>query len=465
MPPKRTSSTRSTRANSTGKNISSIKPLSTFALQKGRKAAKRQVVDNTVHVVTPSKRSPIEVETVQDDEKDDEFIQPIQPANKVTRLSKKKVAGRPKKKVIAVVVPKKVGLKGKKIIAVMNVESGAATIFKTPKQARDFLTQMVSLGGANHLKMFIFEDEEHYAKISNTYKKRAEPPTPISTPTTGIPLSVSASTPVSPNKQANPLSAAVSKQYARLNKPAIASNKLASQLQQKLSGLNGTSLKLLLFPEAVCVTDNEKYQVFAIDLVENKSDSTVWTHKPDAWSKLFQMDEELTEEEGGHTIEPFFYSLQATCPRSEAKGPNVRKQLHTKNDKTVDCQLLWGMIKCTTDTEATLKVELVKFSTLASNQGIQQAYFVAVQQMGTTYPALLDQVRPLESSKPKHGEYWTKLTKSCASPIKIVHHTSMDEVFQDDVISTTVAFLWEAGGQSTSMWNAEMNMFAYGRST
>ena len=366
MPPKKISSTRSTRANPTGKEVSHTKPLTLIPLQPLRKTTRKKVGDNTLHVVTPSKKSPIEVETVEENEDDDEFIQPVKKAKKITAIPKgtRKVAGVPKlvppppptkkapvvrkTKIVLTAVAKKVLFKPKKIIAVMNVKSGAATIFKTPKQATNFLTQMNSLGGAEHLKTFIFENEEHFVNTSDGYKKQMDECTPNSTPTAGIPLA--ASVPVSRNKQANPLSTAISKEYARLNKPAAASNKLATHLQQKLSGMNGTSLKLLLFPETLCITDNEKYQVFAIDLVENKSDGTVWTHKPDAWSKVFQMDEELTEEDGGHTIEPFFYSLQATCPRSVPKGPNIRKQLHTKNGKTVDCQLLWGMIKCTPDT-------------------------------------------------------------------------------------------------------------------
>ncbi len=489
MPVKKRSSTRITRANPKGTKVSSIKPLTLVPSQEGPKASKKKGVDKTLHVVTPSKTSPIEVETVEEDEDDDDIIQPKKPAKKAKNSNpqsrpakqvqvrplqakkapvvrplrpKKSRAATKKKTVIPTDKAQEVMLnKSKKILAVMNVKTGAATIFKTPKQVTAFFTQMNSLGGTEDLKSCVFENEKHFLNTSETYKKNDEPSTPISTRTAGIPLA--ASILVSPNKKGSPLSAAVSKQYARLNKPAAASNKLASHLQQKLAGLNGTSLKLLLFPETVCVTDNEKYQVFAIDLVENKTDCTVWTHKPDAWSKLFQMDEELAVEDGGHAIEPFFYSLQATCPRSVAKGPNLKKQLHTKNGKTVDCQLLWGMIKCTPDTQAKLQLELVKFSTLASDKEIQQAYFVAVQTMGTNYPALLDQVRPTDSSKPRFGEYWTKLNSSCTSPIKIVHHTSMDEVFQDDVIGTAVSFIWEAGGQSTSMWSGEMNMFAYGR--
>jgi hypothetical protein len=83
--------------------------------------------------------------------------------------------------------------------------------------------------------------------------------------------------------------------------------------------------------------------------------------------------------------------------------------------------------------------------------------------LGTNFPALLEQVAPIKKSSPRTGEHWTKLIKSCASPIKIVHHTSMDEVFQDDVIISAVSHLWEVGGDSTSMWSGDMNMFAFGR--
>jgi hypothetical protein len=157
--------------------------------------------------------------------------------------------------------------------------------------------------------------------------------------------------------------------------------------------------------------------------------------------------------------------LDSTCPRSVAKGPNEKKQIHTKNGKTVDCQLLWGVIKCSPDTEATLKVEVLKFSLLASNKDVQEAYLEAVKNMGPTFQALLMQIMPPEPAKQNHGEYWQKLSKSSTStsPIKIDHHASLDEVFQDDVICSVVDYLWETGGQSTSMWSAEMNMFAFGR--
>jgi hypothetical protein len=474
MPPKRKSSTQSPRLKPKGKEQIGIKPLALFQTPKAGKVTRAKTRQATkakiAHVVTPSNRTPIEVETVEESEDDlederDDFIQ-VTLAKKRAAANKVPVVTPAKKRAAAnrvqAVVVKKVPPKAKKIKAVINVKTGNGTIFKTDKQVDSFFAKMNAMGVAEDLKTFVFDNQEDYDIACTGYKRNDDPPPRqgISTPTAGV--AIAASKPASlKTPTANPLSQAL---YARLKKPVTASNPLASHVQQKLSGINGTSLKLSLFPQATCVSNQEQYQVFAIDLVENKTDNTLWTHKPEAWCSLFQIDEELTHENGGQRIDNFFYCLQFASPRSEPKGPNVKKQLHTKNGKTIDCQLLWGMIKCTPDTEATLTAEIVKFSTLASNQSVQEAYHVAVLNLGTNFPALLEQVQPpKKSSNSRIGEYWTKLSKSCASPIKVVQHASMDEVFQDEAIISAVSHLWEVGGESTSMWSPEMNMFAFGR--
>jgi hypothetical protein len=432
MPAKRKASPRPTRANPKGKEVLSDKAPSQTKTRK------------TVAVVSPSKSASI---TKVHQSVEEEPTSRAKQAKNAIGAKVKKVAG-----------------KAKQIKAVMNVKTGKYKTHKTHKEIKTYLEEMTDMGVAENLKSFMFDSQEHLQQVSAAYKNNDDPPThtPIFTSTASRPLA--ASVPVSPNPHSSPLSQATSTKYARFKKTPAVENLgvLAVKLEEKLSSINGTSLKLSLFPQATCVNDQDQYQVFAIDLVENKTDNTVWTHKPDAWKQVFQVDEDLTSEDGDQRIDPFFYSLEKACPRSVAKGPNVKKQLVTKNGKTVDFQNLWGMIKCTPDTEATLKDELVKFSILASDQSVQEAYHVAVKNMGANYPALLEQVMAPEASKPRQGEYWTKLSKSCTSDIKIVHHASMDEVFQDDVISDVVSFLWNAGGQSTSMWSDDMTMFAYG---
>jgi hypothetical protein len=151
-------------------------------------------------------------------------------------------------------------------------------------------------------------------------------------------------------------------------------------MQNNPSSQNGKSVKLFMLPKAMWVVDQEKHQVFAIDRVENRNGQTIWTHKADAWLQLFTADKELVLE-GGHRADPFFHNLLVGCQRSQPKGPNVQKQVTTKNNKTIDFQVLWGMTKCNDDTEATLKTELMKFSTLASDPEIQEACHVTVRKL------------------------------------------------------------------------------------
>jgi hypothetical protein len=450
MPPK-----RSTRANPTGKEQSKMKPLSLVTPAQARKTRKKaEVVQNKVPVIiTPLKRK----------------------AKKVTPVGKKKKA--------------LVG--AKKLYAVMNVKTGAAREVTSSKTGMNLIKQVngLSNGSDEQFKLFEFDTKEAMIAASAAMETDSNPATAQSIQAATLPLATPISLATSTPKQyanlkkpppSNPylkqpsqaistqgtkssLSQILTNQFADL-KRAPTTNPLANRIQNDLSSQNGTGIKLFMLPPAACVAEQEKYQVFAIDLVENRTGQTLWTHKPDAWLQLFTTDKDLPSEEGGNRADPFFHNLLVGYQRSQPKGPNLQKQVTTKNNKTIDYRVLWGMIKCTDDTEATLKTELMKFSTLASDREIQEAYKVTVEALGTKYPALLDQISPTKVSNNKVGEYWKKLGAGCAGGITTIHCSSMDELFMDEEITVAVGFLWQdAGGLSTSMWSSEMNMFAFGR--
>jgi hypothetical protein len=473
MPPK-----RSTRANPTGKEEFKMKPRSIIRPAQTRKTTKKaEVVQNKVPVIiTPLKSK----------------------AKKVTAVGKKKAlvgakSLKSKGKKVTTVGKKKVLFGTKKLYAVMNVKTGAAREVTSSKTGMNFIKQVNGLceGGAEQFKLFEFDTKEAMIAASAAIETNSNPVTAQSiqaaTLSFGTPISLESSTPkqyanLKKPPPSNPmadlkqpsqaistqgtkpsLSQKLTNQFAEL-KRAPATNPLANQIQSDLSSRSGTGIKLFMLPPAVCVAEQEKYQVFAIDLVENRTGQTLWTHKPDAWLQLFTTDKGLALEEGGHRADDFFHNLLVGYQRSQPKGPNVQKQVTTKNNKTIDYRVLWGMIKCTDDTEATLKTELMKFSKLASDHEIQEAYKVTVVALGTKYPALLDQISPTKVSNNKVGEYWKKLGAGCAGAITTVQCSSMDELFMDEEITVAVGFLWQdAGGLSTSMWSGDMNMFAFGR--
>jgi hypothetical protein len=455
MPPK-----RSTRANPTGKNHSNIQPLEIITPAQARKlAGKTKVVQKEVPViVTPLKSK----------------------AKKDTPVGKKK----------------NLLVGAKKLYAVMNVKTGATTIVTSFKTGQKFIKQFngMSKGNDEEVKLVEFDTKEDMDAACAEIETNADPATaksiqaantlPLATtislvtttpkkfanlkqpPPTSSPmadLKQQSQVAISAEATKSSLSLVLHNQFASL-KRAGTTNQLADKLQKDLSSSSGTGIKLFMLPPAVCVEDQEKYQVFAIDLLENRNGQTLWTHKPDAWLQLFTTDKDLPLEDGGHRADPFFHNLLVGGRRNEPKGPNVQKQTTTKNSKTIDFQVMWGMIRCTDDTEATLKTELMKFTTLASDQSIQEAYKVTVEGLGTKYQALLDQISPTKVSNNKVGEYWKKLAASGAGTITTVQCASMNELFMDDEITIAVGFLWpDTRGQSTSMWSTEMNTFAFGR--
>jgi hypothetical protein len=208
----------------------------------------------------------------------------------------------------------------------------------------------LSEGGDEELKFFEFDTaEEALIAASAAMEANANAATAKSIQATALPLATSISLGTSAPKQhanlkkspaSNPLadlkqqshaisaqatkpslSQALTKQHANLNRPP-ATNPLADRMQNDPSSQNRTRVKLFMLPPAACVDNQEKHQVFAIDLVENRNGQIVWTHKPDAWLQLFTADKCLALEEGGHRADPFFHNLLVGCQRSQPKGPN-----------------------------------------------------------------------------------------------------------------------------------------------
>jgi hypothetical protein len=386
------------------------------------------------------------------------------------------------------------------INAVMHTKSGGAKVFKTAKQATAYLQDMQANFGAdiiNDMKLVVFQNKQAFLTACSACKNDHNPsamiPRQVSVPLLGV-----ENPSTNQHAKRRSLAEALTSQFDSESKPAAVipipkqakvshsssstffqnlpmsidsgkkndiggnRNKLAESLKSQLN-LFGIRLQIILFPPIKSISDNQAYQVFAIDVLENRNGNTLWTHKPSAWQDIFTMDQSLSQEQGGHNIDPFFYSLRYTFRRNVPKGPNQKKTLTTNNNRMIECQVLWGLIIAEDNTEERLKTEAMKFAQLASDQNIQAAYLVTMKNLGTQFTPLLEQIMPPKTGVAKMGEYWEKLMLLCNSEeIQVLHCQSLNELFLDDVISTVISILWAAGGLSTSMWSAEMNMFAFG---
>jgi hypothetical protein len=243
------------------------------------------------------------------------------------------------KKVTPVARKKKVLVGAKKLCAVMNVKTGATRAVTSTKTGMNLINE--------------FDTEEALIAASAAMETNADPVTAKSVQAATLPLATPISLATSaPMQRANlkktptsnplanlkqhgqatepSLSQALTQQHANLQGPS-ASNPLADRMQNDLlSSQNGTSIKLFMLPPAACVADQEKCQIFAIDLVENRSPAKL------CGLQLFTTDKNLALEEGGHCADPLFHNLLVGCQQSQPQGPNVLKQATTKNSKTID---------------------------------------------------------------------------------------------------------------------------------
>lgn len=100
-----------------------------------------------------------------------------------------------------------------------------------------------------------------------------------------------------------------------------------NQLIQKKSKIifqGSISWKVFLFPSLpkLALIPNKLKQYFGLDLVEDGSERTIWTHKASVWQQLFKSVQDL--EKTGHVlhISNKFKGILACPVRAVSNGPN-----------------------------------------------------------------------------------------------------------------------------------------------
>ena len=119
----------------------------------------------------------------------------------------------------------------------------------------------------------------------------------------------------------------------RLLEDNLVSNKVESpnlelnQLLQKRSMITfqgSVSWKAFLFPSLqnlLSVPDNTQ-QYFGLDLVEEGTERTFWTHKASVWQDLFKTVQEVAQNDHGLAISNMFNGILACPVRKVSHGPS-----------------------------------------------------------------------------------------------------------------------------------------------
>lgn len=366
------------------------------------------------------------------------------------------------------------------IKAVINTKTGRAKTFKTTKAAQDYLKGMEDDFGAEHIKDFqhiCFDNKQDFSKACKAYANRMistdssiQQPSAqnilanLNIKTQPVIQALSSQKSVASIKSASIISDASFSLFEDLP-PGLSASVPTTLLNPEQTNSNsaGCKFQLFLLPEQVAIGDKQEYQIYLIDFVEIRNNSTLWTHKPSAWEKVFKTDKDLSNQDSGQNVDEFFHRLRSVNRRNVSTGPNIKKVIITKNQKQVDCQILWGVMKCTENTENWLTTQIIKFAELASNKAIQTSYYQSMKDCGATYVPMLEQVQAQleESTTGRSGEYWQKLTAACSEEIQIIHCQSLNEIFLDETIKWIMGILWHCKELPFSQWTPEMNTFAF----
>jgi hypothetical protein len=111
-------------------------------------------------------------------------------------------------------------------------------------------------------------------------------------------------------------------------------NEELNQLLQKKSKFNmlgAISWKTFLFPSIRRLNSNPKKakKYFGLDLVEDRTQKTVWTHKPSIWHNLLASVQEIAQSSKIEGISAMFDGI-ISCPiRAVPKGANETKTFQT----------------------------------------------------------------------------------------------------------------------------------------
>jgi hypothetical protein len=191
-----------------------------------------------------------------------------------------------------------------------------------------------------------------------------------------------------------------------------------NQLLQKKTKFNyfGTSSwKVYLFPSLLNLDSiPKKNQFFGLDLVEEETERTVWTHKASVWQDLFASVKDLAQKGKVMPISSMFDGILACAVRAVPKGPSVIQTFRSNKGQNIQHWIMLVPMPSDIDLLEYIPKSISNFHSLCGKPFIRSAYKSGVVTI-TQHPGIMTQI--LED-----GTYWNVLDnvikkKSSTSPI------------------------------------------------
>ena len=213
-----------------------------------------------------------------------------------------------------------------------------------------------------------------------------------------------------------------------------------NQLLQKKSRINfqgAISWKIFLFPSLMkfALLSNKVHQFFGLDLVDERTERTFWTHKPLVWQQLFESVQDLARTGEVAPIDRMFNGILACPVRQEPKGPPVIDTFKSGNGKNIQHWILLVPMPIDIDTSEYISLFIAKFQSLCKKAYVKSAYKSGVMEI-SHYPGMITQVS-------EDGNYWHVIHNAGQKDIIKKCHTCLSEVLMDYTIKEVVSLMFD----------------------
>ena len=235
--------------------------------------------------------------------------------------------------------------------------------------------------------------------------------------------------------------------------PNLQLNQLLEK-RTKLNSLGSISWKTYLFPSILNLTSIfKKKQYFGLDLIDEETERTLWTHKPSVWQSLFQSVLEYAKTGQIEAISDMFNGILSCAVRAVPNGPNETKTFTSVKGQTIQHWIMLVPMPADIDSSEYIPKFICNFQTLSNKQYIRSAYKSGVNGI-TQHPGLCNQIS-------EEGIYWNVLNNAAQKDIIYKSNNCLSEVLQDHTIKEVVSLMFGVT-KDPNNWSNAIKGYAYG---
>ena len=228
------------------------------------------------------------------------------------------------------------------------------------------------------------------------------------------------------------------------------------QQKAKLSFHGSICWKTFLFPKITQIesVSNEPLSYFGLDLVEEETEKTVWTHKASVWKDITHSIFELAERgKTGQSINQIFNGLLACPVRAVPNGPNEPETFKSAKGQNIQHWIL--VIPSPVNREISKYVQefIRTFQDLCQKPFIRYAYKAGVCAITTCVN--------LNSQISQYGSYWSAVETATKRPLIINHYECFFDVLLNSTINYIVPLMFHVENDPNT-WSDFIKTYAFG---